>query len=150
VGLLGRLLAWNRGVRYYPGYPRPREKQETVMKALQVTDTPRPEALMAHFIALRLTKLQPEDKYMSGEGSWTMSLRDNRTLEVRWDFRRLPRVTVGVAGSPRYRSVELTKEEQSVIMRPLIQLRMASEERERVQLEHDSQCAALEVLEDLL
>ena len=148
MGLLGRLLAWNREVPYYPG--RSREKQDPVIKALQVTDTPRPEALMAHFIALRLTQLQPEGKYRECEGFWTLNLREGRTLEVRWDFRRLPRVTVGVAGSPRYRSVELTKEEQSVIMRPLIQLRMASEERERVRLEHESQCAALEVLEDLL
>jgi hypothetical protein len=105
---------------------------------------------MANLVALRIAQLQPADQYMDCNNVHiTLQVEGGRVIEV---MVSLPnnRATVGMPGSPAYRSVDLSKEEQDIVAEAARKLYDLSRAQYFARKEGESQQNALTILESLI
>ncbi len=125
-----------------------------IRQLMQQHSIPSPESLMANMLALRIAQLPARADHCH-ISFLEIPLHDGRKIEVR--LRTMTNgmvewyeVTVGLPGSPQYRTVDLSHDEQQVVGRQFKELHKRSRELKAVEDDAASQHTALTILEGLL
>jgi hypothetical protein len=119
-----------------------------------------PTAILAAMIELEIAKLpaQPSAPWR-GQGVEKLKLRNGREIHVRifnsnGDTSIFPenwrKVSIGMPGSPQYRSVELTEQESVGVVREMRRYRERSVAAHRQMLDSNNQQDALGIVEELI
>jgi hypothetical protein len=143
---------------------RRRPVSETMAKA----NLPTPSAIFANMLALQIAGLSASDEYIEASSRCSFDLkvadksrvievslsneRSDASIEISFSVHKLKnlKLSIGMPGAPKYRSVELSCDEAKIVVDQILALRARSRQQKRARLDAENQQNAITLLEHLL
>jgi hypothetical protein len=129
---------------------------------------PTPTSIFANLLAIQIASLPAADKYIEASSRCSFELkiadksrvievslfneRSDASLEISFSVHKLKhlKLSIGMPGLPKYRSVELNVDEAQIVVGQILSLRARSWRKKRARLDAENQHNAITLLEHLL